>query len=63
MNQVWNLKQIFTRATGYKESIIKSSISSHEINASKNQLHDGIDFLQRIDSEESMPVVLKSSKV
>jgi hypothetical protein len=54
---------MFTRATGYKESILKSSISSHEINASKNQFHDGIDFLQRIDSEESMPVVLKSSKV
>ncbi len=44
-------------------TILKSSIPSHEIHASKNQFHNGIDFSQEIDSLESMPGVLKSLKI
>jgi hypothetical protein len=44
-------------------TILNSSILSHEINASKNEFHRGIDFSQRINSVERMPGVLKSSKI
>jgi hypothetical protein len=40
--------------------ILKSSISSHGIDVSKNPFHNKIDFSQGIDSVESMPGVLKS---
>jgi hypothetical protein len=39
-------------------TISKSSIPSHEIDASKNQFQCGIDFSQGIDSVESMPEVV-----
>jgi hypothetical protein len=44
-------------------TILKSSISSHAIDVSKYEFHNGIDFLQVIDSVESMPGVLKSFKI
>jgi hypothetical protein len=43
--------------------ILKSSISSHGINVSKNQFHNEINFAQEIDSMESMPGVLTSLKI
>jgi hypothetical protein len=46
-----------------KMTILKSSIYSHGIDASRNQIHNGIDFSQRIDSVESMPGILKSPKI
>jgi hypothetical protein len=44
-------------------TILKSSISSNGIDASKNQFHNGIGFTQWIDSVESMPGILKSLKI
>jgi hypothetical protein len=40
-----------------------SIIPSHGVDASKNQIHNGIDFSQGIDSVVSMPGVLKSLKI
>ncbi len=44
-------------------SILKSSIPSHGIDESKNLFHSGIDFLQGIDSMDSVPRFLKSGVV
>jgi hypothetical protein len=44
-------------------AIMKSSIPSHENDASKNQFQNGIDFSQGIDSVESLPGVIKSIKI
>jgi hypothetical protein len=41
----------------------KSSITSHGTDVSKNQFHKGIGFSQEIDSVESMPGILKTSKI
>jgi hypothetical protein len=40
-------------------TILKSSFPSHSIDASKNLFHSGIDFLQGIDSMDSVPGFLK----
>jgi hypothetical protein len=42
-------------------TILKSSFPSHEIDASKNQFHIGIDPFEGIGSMESMPGILKNS--
>jgi hypothetical protein len=44
-------------------TIMKSSITSHDIDASKNKFHNGIDFSQGIDSVEAMPGVNKSLQI
>jgi hypothetical protein len=36
---------------------------SHGIDVSKNQFHTAFDFLQGIDSVESMPEIVKSLKI
>jgi hypothetical protein len=44
-------------------TILTSSITSHEINANKNQFQNRIDFSQSIDYVESMLGVLKSLNI
>jgi hypothetical protein len=41
-------------------TVLKTSIPSHEIDASRNKFHNGTDFSQGIDSVETMPGVFKS---
>ena len=47
----------YTVKRAFLLNLLKSSIPSHGMDASKNQSYDGIDFSQGIDSVESMPEV------
>ncbi len=53
----------YTVKRAFLLNLLKSSIPSHGMDASKNQSYNGIDFSQGIDSVESMPEVLKSYKI
>jgi hypothetical protein len=52
----------YTVKRAFLFQLLKSSIPSHGMGASKNQSYNGIDLSQGIDSVESMPGLLKSLK-